>query len=770
MRENVATQIVSRATCLHCGQSLSRNRIESDFCCVGCHTVYTLIHDENLDRFYTLKPKTLLPLINYFTRKTDWQWIQNLKGLDMGKVSFKIEGLQCAACIWLLSTMAKKMGPSQVMINPSNGRMDMQFDTQKFDFTAFLKKVELLGYAARALDDEKSEPSRDLLIRLGICMAIAMNTMFFSFSIYAGLTNPADPIYRVFNSLNFYLSFLSVAVGGSYFFGKAITALKNGVVHFDVPIAIGILATFVGSSVAYMQGNHAVSYFDTINIFIALMLLGRYVQVRFLERNQKGLSKVDPFHDFTVTVAGENLSEKKFSEIKKDDPLLIQPGALFPVDCVLESVESVECSLASITGEPMPQIFKKGDVICAGAQLVSGFAVKAMACDDYNKKALDRYVPQNEDGLTPYLWRWFTRWYVVVVLCVAFSGLAYWLINDASRALNVFVSVMIVTCPCALGVAIPLARHMANRELILNGVFAKNPEFIDKLEKIKNIFCDKTGTLTLGVLQLTNPQQLDLLNASDKTVLFNMVCRSRHPASLALYRELIAQQLPSLELVVNEKAGVGLLASYNEKSYFLGKGDLPGVYFKRDDVMLAHISYSEEVLSDVQQVLKDLTGEGINFYLLSGDKAENVKALAVKTGFLSNNVFSNLVPGEKAAFVKKMGEEASLMIGDGLNDGLAMQEATLSGGPVWEKWGIARNADFFFVSNTLGWLTHAYALSKKLKKVLRNNLTFTVLYNIGAVSISLLGLANPLVCAIIMPASSVIVLAYTAYAMRSVNS
>lgn len=760
--------LVSGANCLHCGQKVT----QSPFCCAGCKTVYTLLHSRGLEKFYDLKPKRILPLLNYFSRQEDLSWVPRLQGFEQGLVRLRLEGIQCAACVWAIIESARRLGSAQVTVDVAVGRMEIRFDPKAFELQKYLSFLQELGYRTAPVTETGDKGNTDLLLRLGVCAAIAMNTMFLAISSYLGLNATDGLLFDLFLKLDFYLSFISVAVGGSCFIRRAVTSLKQGLLHFDLPIALGLLAAFTGSAIAFVKNQHQSTYFDTVNIFIALMLAGRYAQERFLQKNRQALLDEPGLGHLETTRIDQGFNAIRFDAVKKGDRLLIQPGSIIPVEATLLSPEA-ELSLAWISGEAMPVTFKQNTPLPAGAHLVGTVAVEVEALTDFEKSSLTLLTPLAQaEAPLPFVWEWVTRRYVILVLSASLGGLAFWLWANPSKALSVFVSILVVTCPCSLGIAIPLARSLANKALLTRGLFARDGALLDKCAAVKNIFLDKTGTLTLAHLKVINPETFQALSSLELNILFNAVARSRHPASQALYCELKGPDRPVLSLFTTEIAGRGLEIIHEGEKYFLGRrptaegpqtADYEVDFFQRE-ALLARFFLRESLVEDAAETLQKLAPH-FEIHLLSGDKPARVSAMAKRLGLDEKKAHAALSPFQKAAFLEKAGEK-SLMLGDGLNDSPAFGRALISGAPVWERSILAGQSSFFYIAGSLSWLADLFALSRRFLSTVRMNIRFSLIYNLGVIAICLMGLMQPLWAAILMPSGSIAIVALTVARMK----
>jgi len=772
MAELISTMRESLLTCIHCKQEIPASRSQSSFCCLGCEIVYGLLKESGLEKFHELKPTKLLPLIGYFSREHNFEWADQLQNNTSGKVTLAIEGIQCAACVWLIKQLGQKR-QIKTFVNNALGTLEIHFIPDTFSLKNFLKELSRFGYRTQELKKQNAEKNdHGLLLRLGICMAIAMNTMFLSISVYLGLSTNEN-LFSIFDQLNFYLSFVSVMVGGSYFFHRAFQALKNKILHFDLPVALGILATFSGSTYSYWHRSQEGTYFDTLNIFIALMLLGRYLQNKFIQTNRNSLLQEKDLAHFSITrLQSTQLETTSFSSIQKNDQLLLQSGSVVPVPCHIENHPQAEFSLSWISGESKPVLINQEEIIPAGAILISHFPVIAIAQESFDQSRLHLLSPQEKDHeLLPVTWAWVTRWYVSLVLLAAFSTLGYWLLHDPARAPFVFTSILVVTCPCSLGIAIPLARHMANKTLLSSGVFARDGALLDRIKKVKKIIFDKTGTLTLTEMTLKNREDLDFLSIEDQQILYSATSQSRHPASLTISHVLQAKKTPWLFVTIEEIPGKGISLAYQENHYFIGKQEESSVdgyevSFIKNGSILVRLILEENRLLETVETTSTLQKMGYALYLLSGDKDQRVTSMAQDLHIDPKNVRAECQPEDKASFVRKINDQDTLMLGDGLNDAPAFKEAFLCGAPLGEKNIMASQADFFFISGSLSWIPTLIQTAQKLRSTINFNLSFAACYNILTITAGALGFLSPLACVVLMPSGSLLVLSITTTRMR----
>lgn len=756
----------------------------SDFCCHGCETVYSLLHDSGLSRFYELKPKQILPLLGYFTRQINSDWVDEYSTITnspSGRIKFQIEGIQCAACIWVIKELARRMGGAIIHIDTTLGEISIGSAPENFSLREFIETLQKFGYRCAPQHEKQTFNyfHHNLLVRLGACSAIAMFSMVLSLAVYLGLDSTEPELLGWIINLNAILATLSVSFGGSYFFKRVAYSIRARVMHFDIPIAIGIAATYLGSMYQYAIGNWESVYFDTLTVFISLMLAGRYVQVMVLSRNRNSILHENRLSDLMIlrkTKSNDNSQTTErvtFSAIKHGDNLIIAPGGILPVNS-RSNEKLTEWSLRWISGESDPAIIRESQVIPAGSQLLSPNAVEVSADSDYSESYISSLRPpeENESDNLPVIWKWVSKLYVQIVLVVAFCGGIYWAINAPHRVIPIVVAVLVITCPCSIGIAIPLARSYANKALMQRGVFARNASLLDRWQNIRQIFLDKTGTLTLSSLKVVNQDHVRELDQDSRQILFNMAARSHHPISKAIY-ELMSAQQPSWlsNMKVLEIPGQGLSTIWKESTYKLERMDPSNkhsVSFSKNEKIIISISTNEEILSDAAEAIHKLLKMGVSSTIISGDSKLRVAEMAIKLKIPKSNAIGECSPQDKLSIIENADQNDSLMLGDGLNDALAFEKAYLCGTPIWDRSILTSHADFYFISDNLSWLPDIFLIGNKLKATILLNLTFATIYNAAGIALALSGILSPILCAILMPLSSITVIIMSSMRMRAV--
>ena len=777
----------STATCLHCRLSLASGET-SEFCCRGCEAVHALLASAGLARYYELGGGEGHPVP---ATSSDHKWLEPIAARlaaqppGLTRVTLDVQGLHCSACVWLLDEIFRRAPSSAgIIVNPSVGSVELTIGPE-FPLAAYVTDIEAFGYRfGPPLKANADRGTRsDLVWRMGLCIAIAMNTMIFGFAMYCGLTE--GRVFRLFHALDFALSFVSVLVGGTVFFRSAWQALRRRVLHLDLPIALGIALVFSSSTYTYATRGGATSYFDTLNVFIALMLVGRFLQERVLARNRAYLLASEGAEGlYTRRIEGRDVTLVRCVEIAEGDVLLVGHQDLVPVECELYGTEASVFSLDWINGESAPRSFAPGEMVPAGAfcQDTRARTMRATAAFDASTVvSLLRASSRRDDDLarsTPW-WKRLTSIYVGTVLALSASGFAGWIFvtHDLARTLDVVAGVLIVTCPCAFGIAVPLAYELAQARLRRIGLFVRTPGFLDRAADVERVVFDKTGTLTTGLLVVENPEVLAALIGEERAIAYDLAVRSSHPKSRAIASCLEAMGAGGgfdARREVREIAGKGLEGAggwrLGAPAWAGSATETADVVLSHDGVVVAAVRTGEQARPGARDEVRALERDGYESWVLSGDSPEATRKMAALCGIDGERAFGARTPEGKAAWLRALVQrdgKKTMFVGDGINDSLVAEEAYCAGTPAIDRPFMAARCDFYFVSPGLGPVRAALHMAKRLARVVRTNLAIAVFYNLVTVTLALAGLMTPLWCAVLMPVSSLTtVLATTAQLTR----
>jgi Cu2+-exporting ATPase len=776
-----AQSLPSVSRCAHCAQPLVNDAF-APFCCRGCRGVHAILSKAGLTRYYDLRRGPGLPPADLESRRIDHKWLELLEAERSGdggvhRVELDIQGIHCAACVWLIEELFRRHGGARaglMSINPALGRIDLRV-SPNFPLADWVDSVEDLGYLLGPARATGARPSDDLLLRVGICAALAGNVMLFAAAIYLGLRE--GPIYELLNQLSYAAGVLAVLIGGSVFIGSAWRAVRQRVLHLDVPIALGIVLAFTGSTYSFFFASGHAAYIDTVTVFVALMLTGRWLQQRMLERNRAQLLADDGTESLLTREVKDGIVRIVHCiGVEEGDRLLIAPGDLVPVELrVLDDAAS--CSLDWIDGESRPRRYQSGDAVPAGAFNVGARAFSGIATTNFAVSSLvgllGRDPAEKGDGpLTTRWWSQLSRYYVVGVLTLAATGIGFWWwrTGEPLFAIEVGTAVLVVTCPCAFGIAAPLAYELVLTQLRRAGIFVRVGDFLDRVRTMTRVVFDKTGTLTTGMLEVVNATALQSLSDYEITLLYSMAARSAHPKSVAVRRALEGHQAARfMEIEVEEQTGYGVYAEERGRRYRLGAprwaapattrgGD---VVFSIDGEILVALHTDEQLRPGARAEIETLESDGYDLAILSGDAPARVVTLGASLGMPEELCIGGQTPEQKATYVREHDPSRTLLIGDGLNDQVAMREAACSGTPAVNRPFMASRCDFYFVSPGLRPVAQVLRASDTLAHVVRRILAFAIAYNLVAVSLAMAGLMKPWVAAVLMPLSSLITLAYT---------
>jgi len=779
--------------CKHCGTPLSEGD-EGPFCCVGCATVYGFLTSEHLERYYDLRGERGQPARDAGSARGAPLWLEPISA-RLGetsaakRVELDIQGLHCTACVWLVERLAKRHeGALSLVVDPSVGRLHL-VATKALDLPAFVADVERFGYRlGPPLKDERRRSS-DLVIRMGLTIALAMNAMIFSIASYAGLAE--GPTFVLFERVTFGISTLSVLIGGPVFFRSAFRALRAGVLHMDLPIALGIVLAYGGSLLSFMAGRTRGVFVDTLDVFIALMLVGRFLQERALERNRLSLLASDGVEGLrTRRVEGVDDARRvvtiRATELRKGDVVHLAPGEVLPVDATLDGDSEARFSLDWVNGESEPHGYAPGALIPAGAFLAADTPRTLTTRDAFADSPLVDLLrtPEkraNDDAMSLPFWDTLARRYVAAVLVAASVGFLAWLYatHDVARSLEIATAVLIVTCPCAFGIATPLGYDLVQSGLRRAGLFVRSAGFLDRAALVKTVVFDKTGTLTTGTLTVASSHAFDGFDEARRTILASLASASSHPKAVAV-REAMAKEGFACALAsdAREEPGLGVERTVAGHTYRMGLASwaapehegLGDVVFGVDGEPLASFVTEEALRKDARTEVKALERDGLSVFLLSGDEPARVAQTARIAGIPEARAFGGRTAEGKAEWVAAHDRKDLLMVGDGINDALVVARAFCGGTPAVDRPFMAARSDFYFTTPGLLPIRLALRAARALASVRRRNLAIALAYNLLCVSLAYAGLLSPLACAVLMPVSSLTAILSTTLSLSPKSS
>jgi P-type Cu2+ transporter len=780
------------AKCAHCLQPIPAGR-DDGYCCRGCKAVAGLLRAARLERYYDLRRGPGVPVAEMAEGPRDRKWLEPIAeklGASEGPahVALDLQGVHCTACVWLIETLFDRRASGTIEINPALGRAELRIDPS-FPLEEFIDDVESFGYRVSEPNGEEEHLASDaLLIRAGIALALAGNGMLLSAAIHLGLDSGV--VYEWAREISFFAAVIAVFVGAPVFVRSAWAGLRRGVLHLDLPIALGMGLAFFGSAWSYATEGQA-NYVDTLTVFVALMLLGRFLQTRVLERNRRELLRDRGVAGLLTRRVREGRAELvPCVEIEPGDVLMLSPGDLVPVDASLLDA-AASFSFDWIDGESRPRAMRRDARVPSGALLASDSAVRVEAKEPFAtsevRSLLEGTSARGEDdardlaGLPKNIGGIYVSF---VLAAAAVAAMVSWLrSDDLVLTLEIATATLVVTCPCAFGIAVPLAYEIVQSQLRRAGVFVRRSSVFQRALGIRRVVFDKTGTLTTGRLEIADAAPLRALDDRSRHQLYALAARSSHPKSRALARALEDGWALSLDPdhQVTESMGRGLTLALDESAHRLGEPSFAlddpqeaamlasngaDLVYSVDGRRVLALETHEALRPEAARELDSLERAGLATYILSGDRASRCASIGASIGVPADRIFAEQSPEQKERFIEENDPSSVLMVGDGLNDARALARAGCSGTPSIERPFTAARCDFYFISPGLEAISRLLESSARLAKVVRADLLIALVYNTAAVSLAIAGLMRPWLAAILMPASSLGTIAFTVLSLR----
>jgi Cu2+-exporting ATPase len=695
-------------------------------------------------------------------------------GNGLHRTDLSVPGIHCGACMKTIEEAIGAMpGVERARVNLSTKRVTIHWRADTAP--PFVESLNSIGYDAHLYDaatETKDETLTGLIRALAVAGFAASNIMLLSVSIWSG----ADAHTRVlFHWISAGIALPALVYSGRVFFRSAWQSLSHGRTNMDVPISVGVLLAF-GLSVyeTVHHGPHA--YFDAATSLLFFLLIGRTLDHMMRERARvavKGLARLAARGALVQRLDGSNVY-LPVQEIEPGMTILLAAGERVPVDArVIQGQSEIDRSLVS--GESLPQPAGNGCMLQAGTLNLTGplTIVATAAAKDSFLAEMMRMMEAAECGRSGYrrIADRAARMYAPVVHLTALLTFAGWMIatGDVHRAITIAIAVLIITCPCALGLAVPMVQVVAARRLFEQGTMVKDGGALERLAEIDTVIFDKTGTLTLGE---PHPVRGDAASRDDIAIARAIALHSRHPYSRALTAAHRTDAAAPIMLDrVSEHPGSGVEAAAGTTTYRLGRAEwaLSGatspqsaaaasVVLSKNGEYLAAFNFEDRLRPDARNAVEALARSGLSVELLSGDREEPVLALATTLGIPH---VARVSPGGKVAHVASMTDAGRkpLMVGDGLNDAPALTAAYASMAPASAA-DVGRNAaDLVFLRESLMAVPQAIAVARHAARLVRQNFALAIGYNVIAVPIAIFGYVTPLIAAIAMSLSSLLVVA-----------
>ena len=743
------------ARCLYCNTPVST---EQKFCCSGCEEAYG-----NIEEAKSTAPEQK-PFFSVFA-------VQDSAGHY--SLTLSIKNIHCAACVQRVERgLYEHEGVLSARVNMSTDRLTYSWKGAKEYGDILANAVINLGYDLVPFGGSKKDHSNDQEKYLLRCLAVAGFAMGNLMMISIGLWSEESKLMG--NATQDFLHWVSIVIAlpaimyaGRPFFYSAISILKKRHTNMDVPISLAIiLASAMSVFETLNHGEHI--YFDSAVMLLFFLLIGRYLDVRAKGKAKESAQELLSKLQGTATVLKDGKQKVvPIRELKEGMTILVSAGENVPVDGKVSwGISELDISL--ITGETIPKSVKEDDRVFAGTVNISA-PIRIIASKSSDTSLLGDIVKlmEQSEKSQAYFVRIADKAAQLYTPIVHFMGLmtflGWWLLGLAWQlALLNAITVLIITCPCALGLAVPVTQVLARGKLFKNGILLKSGDALERLAGIDFVVLDKTGTLTTGLPTLLDGQY----NDRQLQIAASLAVNSKHPLSKAI-SNAYSKELVSIEKV-KEFPGMGVQALLDDKEVKLGSRQWCGEDSINDleslelwlniDGEKVCFNFIDSLRSDAKEVVGKMQDAGLVTALLSGDTKQVVNKVAKSIGI--STYFASLSPVDKCKYIDSMREKGRkiLMVGDGLNDAPSLSSASVSMSPSSAIDITQNTADIVFQGEKLAPVYQSWRVALKANKLIKQNFTIAVLYNICAIPLAVMGYVTPLIAAIAMSSSSLVVI------------
>jgi Cu2+-exporting ATPase len=818
MKKNTAS-----IQCFHCGLPVPDNLniiIEHQgekkpMCCYGCQAVAQAIIDSGMDDFYKYrtskpeKPEAIVPeflqqLKAYDSASVQKKFVTATKDENILEVSLILEGITCAACVWLNEKHLSSLdGIISANINYSNHRARVRWDNSKILLSDILESISRIGYLAHPYDPDQHQrilekERKQQIKRLGLSGALGMQIMIFAVAMYTGDWWGIDESFKQsFRWISLALTIPILLYASSVFFRSAYRDISNMRVGMDVPIALGISIAFVASLISTIKGTGEV-YFDSVAMFTFFLLSARYFEIGARKQTSEAteaLLNLKPAiatrllnYDSTKVSSISEQENIAVTELKIGDFLLVRPGEVIPADAVIvQGISGINESL--ITGESLPVTKRADDQVIGGSSNTENpliIRVNRLG-EDSVLSSIQRLIDeaQHTKPAIAKLADRIAAWFVSILLTIAAIVAIYWYNVDASKWLEITIATLVVSCPCALSLATPTAITAASGQLAKIGLLPKRAHALETLAHATDFVFDKTGTLTEGKINLEKTvlyvpisgQENNINETQSLTIAASLEASSEHPIAKAI---LAASHLPLLAVEnLRHSTGLGIQGLINGTEWFIGNKDFiqqhstfsfntntfeisdldysSKVYLATNEQCVAIFILSDSIRPEARALIEQLHQKQRHTHLMSGDRMENALSISDQLGI--EHCLGNLKPEDKLNNVHSLQQHGAVVVmtGDGVNDAPVLAGADLSIAMGKGTQLAAATADMILISNNIEHIYHGYMIATRTLRIIKQNLSWALLYNLIAIPAAAMGYVEPWLAALGMSASSLVV-------------
>jgi P-type Cu2+ transporter len=786
--------------CAHCGlpvpEGLVDSAAERQFCCTGCHTAFTILHEHGLDSYYGFAERRETPVratgrsYEEFDHPAFAQLYVTRTAEGLSRTELYLEGVHCASCVWLVERMPLlQSGVVRAELDVRRSLAVVEWDTDAAPLSSIARALDLLGYpphpfrgVARA--DMRRREDRAMLVRIGIAGAIAINVMLLALALYSGELNGMESRFTTFfRWMSFAVTVPAFVWPGRVFFTGAWASLRTRSLHMDLPIAIALAAGFVRGAINTFTGEGPI-YFDGLAILIFALLVGRFLQQRGQRMAADAAELLHAIAPSTARIvdqgsAAENVRDIPAEALLPGMVLDVRAGETFAADgVVVRGASSVNAAL--LTGESRPSSVVEGAMVYAGTLNVEApLRVRVEQSGETSRIAkLLRQVEESARRRAPIvqLANRLAGLFTAIVLVVAVATFVIKTQLNSAAALDDAIALLIVTCPCALALATPLAITVAVGRAAGHGMLIKGGDALELLSKPGILVLDKTGTITEGRTALASwvgPEWV-------KPLVLALEEGSSHPLADGFRRAWPGLETPAVERA-QHVAGGGLEGVVDGRVVRIGSPRFVAqgtrrihptietairnadrtqtpVHVAVDGVLIAAAGLGDRIRDDALVSLQRLRTRGWRTVMLSGDAPDVVASVGRALEFEAQDAIGAASPEEKLAFIERCKQQGTVvMVGDGVNDAAAIAAASVGIGVHGGAEACLATADIYLTRPGLSALVELTEGARRTMKVIRRNIGFSIGYNIIGAGMAVVGMLTPLIAAVLMPASSITV-------------
>jgi len=784
----------NKVACNHCHLEFNENVMIKDkdnyFCCNGCQGVFHLLSDEGYDSFYDKAGDVKLtpPIEQYedsanFNAPAFYDRFVKVDSEGFSHVSLIIEGIHCSACVWLNEKALHNMdGIIEANINFTNNKANIVWADNVLKLSQIIDMIRAIGYNAYPYDStiQESHANRerkDYYLRMAVAIFSSMNIMWIAVAQYAGyFSGMSSDIKMILNIAEGILATPVLFYSGWIFFRGAYYGLKTKVVNMDILVATGALLTYIYSLYITMfrQGE---AYFDSVSMIITFVLIGKFLEVLSKKNAADTLDIVGKHLPSEVNILqNENIVSCKLSDVNVGDIVIVSSGEKVLLDGeIIRGSGSFDES--SLTGESESVYKKEGDSVVSGTTSIDA-DIQFKASKDFEHSTLSNLVQLLDKAIATKpeiekLANTLSEYFSSAILLLAFLTFGVWWLwpHNFETAFMVGISVIVIACPCALALATPVASLVGLSLGAKRGILFKEAAQLETMAKVDTLVLDKTGTLTVGKPQVEN--EIHLSNF-DKNILFSLTASSKHPVSQGVKEYINCDdEYKSVVAFDNftQLQALGIQATLKEHEFLGGnarlmqengikveyESDKTLFFFAIDKQIVAIYELSDMIKEDAKQLIQDLQKKKIDVIMLTGDNEKSAQKVAGIIGIES--VFSNQTPENKAVFISELHKKNKtvVMVGDGVNDILALASADI-GIVMGSGSDIAVDvSDVILLNDSLKSLNDAFKISRTTFGLIKQNLGISLVYNAITIPLAMSGYIIPLIAAISMSVSSLLV-------------